>query len=201
MPARSQAARTFDRVTEQRVGWAQHPERRCQAIAAAYKLALDNEQLRLPVTEPLIDSATVWLLRACSDARRSRIRPLFVDRPVILSEALAALSRPCLPGEWRDVPVSTVGNEQPHPVWTAYQNLSFRFVHDLHHHQLGADDSFTGELTVARETVRPLVMRGTPASVNLARFLASEIIGQASYRITFGHFPEQVIAANILSLL
>jgi hypothetical protein len=124
-----------------------------------------------------------------------------VDRPVTLDEALAALSRPCLPGEWRDVPVSTVGNDQPHPVWTAHQNLKFRFVHDLHHHQLGADDTFSGELTVARETVRPLIMRATPESVNLARFLASEIIGQASYRIEFGYFPEQIIAANILPFL
>jgi hypothetical protein len=128
---------------------------------------------------------------------RQRIRPVFVDRNVPLTEALAALSRPVLPGEWRSVPISTVGNYEPHPVWSSYNNLLFRLVHDVTHHITGADDSFEGELDTLKHTLMGL----DSLSHGLPHFLASEIVGQAAYRITYGSFPRQIICRNILSLI
>ena len=66
------------------------------------------------------------------------------------------------------------------------------------HHDIGAPDTFEGELTVLRHT---LIEAQEMRCFAFNHFLASEIIGQAAYRITFGSFPQQIIARNILPLV
>lgn len=169
----------------------------CTRVARAYRDALEDQTLRLPVTPELKACADRWLIKQTHKLRARRIRPLFIDEPVDLEVAIAALSRPVLPGEWITVPISTVDNN-PHPVWDSYQNLVSRLAHDVAHHDTGADASFDGELAVLKHT---LIEAQELHCYAFPHFLASEIIGQASYRITYGSFPQQIIARNILPLI
>lgn len=169
----------------------------CTQVARAYHSAITDATKRIPVTPELKACADRWLIEQTHKLRARRIRPQFVDRNVDLGEALAALSRPVLPGEWLTVPVSTIGNDQ-HPVWDSYQNLVFRLAHDVAHHDLGAAATFEGELAVLRHT---LIEAQELHCYAFPHFLASEIIGQAAYRITYGSFPRQIIARNILELV
>ena len=77
------------------------------------------------------------------------------------------------------------------------ENLLFRFVHDYTHYVLGAPATFTGELAVARHTLTAEVRKDDA----LARFLASESVGQVALSIVSGTYPEQIIAADILDLI
>jgi hypothetical protein len=169
----------------------------CQRIAEAYRDALADPSLQIPASPALRDAAHCWLSDQIHRAAQRRIRAHFVDRDVTLSEAIETLDRTVLPGEWRTVPVSTVGNDINHPIWSGYSNLLFRFVHDITHHVTGADDSFDGELATLKHTLMGL----DSLSYGLPHFLASEIVGQAAYRITYGSFPKQIIARNILGLI
>jgi hypothetical protein len=123
--------------------------------------------------------------------------PSFLNGPQPLERALAAFSQPAADGEpCRLVPISCDNND-PHPVWTPIGNLLFRFVHDHAHHAIGAPATFAGELAVARHTLTPTVREDDP----LARFLASESVGQVALSIVSGTYPAQIIAAGILELI
>ena len=70
-------------------------------------------------------------------------------------------------------------------------------MHDYHHWVTAADATFSGELAVTRHILTPALRQNDA----LARFLASEVIGQAATTIATGTFPEQIIASNILTLI
>jgi hypothetical protein len=170
----------------------------CLAIADAYAEAIADPDARLPITPRLRSSARNWLLEQYSHITpRLGYWPDFVNRACPLDESLAAFSNAPAHGELcRWVPI-TSQNNNPHPVWTHIDNLTFRFVHDWHHYQTGAPATFAGELAVTLSCLTPEVKADRP----LAQFLASEIIGQAASAIVTGTYPPQIIAAGILDLI
>jgi len=115
----------------------------------------------------------------------------WVDGPVPLAEAVAALTGPILPGEARVMPVSVVGNEPVPGLMTERQNIAFRAVHDHMHAKLGVDDSWEGELAT---TLGHLLT----APPQIWPILASEVAGQASVAIISGQFPEQRLSRDCL---
>ena len=119
----------------------------------------------------------------------------FVPREVPLTEAVAALRSPLLPGEARrSMPVSTLGTAPVAGLMTAEQNLMFRAVHDAMHAKLGSDDSWQGELATTLGHM-------ATACPQIWPILASEVAGQAAVAIFEGEFPEQRLSANCLSPL
>jgi hypothetical protein len=94
------------------------------------------------------------------------------------------------------VPISSDNND-PHPVWSPLENLIFRFVHDYAHFCINAPATFAGELAVARHTLTPAVREDD----DLARFLASESVGQVALSIVDGTYPKQVLAYGILDVI
>jgi hypothetical protein len=169
----------------------------CATLAACYREALNNEEAQLPVTHALLTSARYWLYEQYYLVLNKGYCPVFLPGPQPLESALIAFSQPSpYPYTIRAVPVST-DNNGSHPVWTPFENLLFRFVHDYAHFTIGAPATFDGELAVARHTLTPAVRADEP----LARFLASESVGQVALSIVTGTYPEQIIAAGILELI
>ena len=76
--------------------------------------------------------------------------------------------------------ISTAHNT--HPYLTKSANAKFRAVHDWHHIELGADDSFKGEWFTWEAN-------NAPASIQWILF--SEIVLQAAAAIYSGRFPVQ----------
>lgn len=171
------------------------------AIAGAYQLALQDGRFQLVIrdklSDPLAFEARAWLAAQCNMLARMRYAPLMADRDVPLEEAMDAYDRPRLPGEIGLVPVSALNNEDPHPLWSFRENLLFRWVHDWHHWAMMVGSDFYGELEVTHYCLNQAAATSQP----LRQFLASEIIGQASFRLEFGTFPQQIIAANVLEML
>jgi hypothetical protein len=176
--------------------WEENPDLHCQAIAAEYQWALNHSEAQLPITAQLCTDARNWLQAELSKITSLGFWPLFTDAESSLAEALAAFNQPHSPNALVQVPITNQHND-PHPVWSPLENLLFRFVHDYHHWVTCSDATFTGELAVMRHILTP-ALRHNDA---LARFLASEIIGQASTTIATGAFPVQIIARNILTLI
>jgi hypothetical protein len=173
------------------------PEAHCRTLAACYREALNNPEARLPATPALINSARAWLMEQYAAMVALGFWPSFLNGPQPLEKALAAFEQPAADGEpCRLVPISC-DNNGPHPVWAPIENLLFRFVHDHAHHVIGAPATFAGELAVARHTLTPAVRADEP----LARFLASESVGQVALSIVSGTYPAQVIAAGILEMI
>jgi hypothetical protein len=129
------------------------------------------------------------------DALTREVCVAWVNREVPLTEAVAALRGPLLPGEThRTLPVSTLGTASVAGLMTAQQNLQFRAVHDAMHAKLGSDDSWEGELATTLGHLATSAPQIWP-------ILASEVAGQASVAIFEGEFPEQRLSANCLSPL
>jgi hypothetical protein len=177
--------------------WDECPNAHCQAIANSYSYALDYPVNQLPITSQLLTDARNWLHAELAKITSLGFWPLFTDAESSLAEALAAFNQPCAKCEIVAIPITSLNNEDKHPVWSPLENLLFRFVHDFHHWIIAADATFTGELAVTRSVLTPAVRKNDA----LARFLASEIIGQAAAAIVFGSFPMQIIARNILDLI
>ena len=176
--------------------WDEFPIAHCQAIANAYSYALSYPENQVPITPQLCTDARAWLQAELGKITSLGFWPLFTDAESSLAEALAAFNQPHSPNDLVQVPITNQHNE-PHHVWSPLENLLFRFVHDYHHWITAADATFTGELAVTRHVLTPAVRHNDA----LARFLASEIIGQAATTITSGSFPAQIIARNILELI
>lgn len=176
--------------------WEANPDLHCQAIAAEYQWALEHDAAQVPITPQLCTDARNWLQAELSKITSLGFWPLFTDSESSLAEALAAFNQPHSPNALVQVPINNQHNGL-HPVWTPLENLLFRFVHDYHHWVTGADATFTGELAVTRHVLTPAVRHNDA----LARFLASEIIGQAATTIASGTYPVQIIANNILELI
>jgi hypothetical protein len=118
----------------------------------------------------------------------------FVAREVPLSEAVAALTGPLLPGEVRRMPVSTLGTSPVAGLMTVEQNLMFRAVHDAMHAKLGVDDTWFGELATTLGHLHT-------APPQIWPILASEVAGQAAVSIFEGDFPEQRLSGLCLRML
>jgi hypothetical protein len=168
----------------------------CKNLAAIYLDALNEPELQLQITPQLCTDARVWLLAEVVKITSLGFWPLFTDAESSLAEAFAAFNKPHSPNIVVQVPITSLHNA-PHPVWTPFENLLFRFVHDHHHWVLNVDATFTGELAVTRCVLTPAVRKNDA----LSRLLASEIVGQAAVTIVFGSFPKQIIARNILDLI
>jgi len=125
-----------------------------------------------------------WIEDGMTAARERRLFMHVVDREVSLEEAVAAITRPALPGEWRIVPVSSIGNDPNRSILNPHQNLHFRFLHDWLHAHVGADASFAGELAL---TAAHMIS----GSAMTWPIISSEVAGQAAVAITTGQFPEQ----------
>jgi hypothetical protein len=155
-------------------------------MAAMFRLGAE-----LAPDQTTLDMFHTWLSDEF-DAIPALIR--LVERPVPLAEAVAALTRPILPGESRILPVSTIGNAPVAGLMTWTQNLMFRAVHDHMHAKLGMDDSWEGELATTLGHLATSAPQIWP-------ILASEVAGQAAVAIFEGEFPEQRLSANCLSVL
>ncbi len=152
---------------------------------------------RLPMDGTHVEAVSdlhQWIADGMAAARMRRLMPVAVDREVSLSEAVAAFKAPCLQGEWRFVPISTIGNDPDRSILTPELNLQFRFLHDWLHAHMSADGTFAGELAL---TLGHMV--SAPSST--WRILASEVAGQAAVAITTGSFPEQNVSAGVLSTI
>lgn len=196
---RTQALQTrqeFEHKIERRLSGTHDLVCRRLAISAAYQAAITSPALREPVTPQLLTDARNWLQVELGALVAQGYWPEFVGRDSPLPESLAGFYQNRTNGQTRPVPITSQHNG-PHPVWSPLENLLFRFVHDGHHYQIGAGDAFAGELAVAHHVLTPAVRKNGA----LARFLASEIIGQAAVTITTGAFPQQIIARNILDLI
>jgi hypothetical protein len=155
-------------------------------MAAAFRLGEE-----LTPDQATLDAFHAWLSEEF-EAIPAQIT--IVDRPVPLTEAVAALTGPILPGETRRMPVSTIGNTPVEGLMSWTQNLMFRAVHDHMHARMGADDSWRGELAV---TLGHLMT----APPQIWPILASEVAGQASVAIFEGEFPEQRLSGDCLRML
>ncbi len=172
------------------------PAAHCATLAVCYREALNDERARLPITPALITNARQWLNEQVSAVVRAGFCPFFLKGPQPLERAIAGFKQPRVTGELCRVPVSTDNNDH-HPVWSPYENLLFRFVHDYAHFIIGAPATFEGELAVARHTLTPAVREDDA----LARFLASESVGQVALSIVDGTYPKQVLACGILDVI
>jgi hypothetical protein len=177
--------------------WEENPDLHCQAIAAEYQRAIEHDTAQVPITPQLCTDARNWLHAELAKITSLGFWPLFTDEESLLPDTIAAFNQPCVDGETAAIPITSLNNEDKHPVWTPLENLLFRFVHDYHHWVIGADATFTGELAVTRHTLTPAVRKNDA----LARFLASEPVGQSALFITSGIYPAQIIARNILELI
>jgi len=77
-----------------------------------------------------------------------------------------------------------------HPIWTKETNLQFRAIHDwMGHIQPSGSPSFgmQGEIAAYNAHLHTIPPAARPA-------MFTEVIGQASYFINYGEFPEQKIA-------
>jgi hypothetical protein len=175
---------------------ADNPNLHCQAIANEYQRAIKHDDALVPITPQLCIDARAWLHAELGKVTSLGFWPLFIDVESQLSEAIAAFNQPHSPSATVQVPITSQHND-PHPVWAPLENLLFRFVHDYHHWVLGADATFTGELAITHHVLTPAVRQNDA----LARFLASEIIGQAATAIATGAYPVQIIARSILELI
>jgi len=115
----------------------------------------------------------LWLMREFHRMRASGIEPLFVTRAVPIEEAMAALSRPVLPGETRWLPVSRLNNDPNPDLMSTQQNLAFRAVHDWTHWKEGVGADWE---TAPRE---------------IHWILWSEVAGQAAACLETGEFQPQ----------
>jgi hypothetical protein len=178
--------------------WHENPDEHCVALAACYREALEAPAHRLVVTPALVTDARAWLSEQLAYVASMGFWPDFVNRESLLDETLAAFEQPKADGQpYRAIPITNLYNDDPHPVWSPLENLLFRFVHDYHHYQCGAAADFAGELAVTRHILTPEVR----ANDTMARFLASEIVGQAAQFVESGIYSAQVIAAGILELI
>lgn len=171
--------------------------RDCTRFAAAYAAALEDVTLQDPATPHLKRDARAWLYQQLAHVVSQGFWPEWVDRESCLAETVAAFNSRRYGAAVTVVPITSLYNEDPHPVWSRKENLLFRFVHDYHHTITGADDTFSGELAVTRHILDTKVRNNPP----LARFLASEPVGQSALFIHSGTYPKQVIAATILPLI
>lgn len=195
MPSR--AFPTEDSIKQARLRyWAENPDAHCRTLASCYREALNLEEARLPTTPALITSARSWLNEQVNAIITAGFCPFFLKNPQPLEYAIAGFKQHKVMGALRRVPVSTDNNDH-HPVWSPYENLLFRFVHDYTHFIIDAPATFEGELAVARHTLTPAVREDDA----LARFLASESVGQVALSIVSGTYPAQIIAAGILDLI
>jgi hypothetical protein len=176
--------------------WEENPDLHCQAIATEYQWAIDHNDARVPITAQLCSDARAWLQAELAKVTSQGFWPLFTDAESSLTEAIAAFNQPHNPNALVQVPITNQHND-PHPIWSPLENLLFRFVHDYHHWVTCADATFTGELAATRHILTPALRQNDA----LARFLASEIIGQAAVTIATGTYPVQIIVANILPLI
>lgn len=174
------------------------PASHCATLAACYREALANPDAREPITSELITSARRWLMAQFAEVMALGYWPLFLNGPQPLEHAISTFEQPLAMEEspCLFVPVSA-DNNSPHPVWSPIENLIFRFAHDYAHFTIGAPATFEGELAVARHTLTAEVRKDDA----LARFLASESVGQVALSIVSGTYPEQIIAAGILELI
>jgi hypothetical protein len=177
--------------------WEENPDLHCQAIAAEYQRAIEHDTAQVPITPQLCTDARNWLHAELAKITSLGFWPLFTDEESLLPDTIAAFNQPCVDGETTAVPITSLHNEDKHPIWTPLENLLFRFVHDYHHWVIGADATFTGELAVTRSVLTPAVRKNDA----LSRLLASEIVGQAAAALTTGTYPIQIIARNILELI
>lgn len=79
-----------------------------------------------------------------------------------------------------------------HPIFDPETNLKFRAVHDYMAHiqsnkSFGTDFTLKGEIQAYNTHIKTVPPQGVPA-------LFTEVIGQASFFINKGYFPEQKIA-------
>jgi hypothetical protein len=178
--------------------WAENPDAHRKTLAVCYREALNDEGARLPVTPALITSARRWLMEQFATIIKDGFWPLFLSGSQPLEHAIAAFKSPIVMTEspCRFVPVSA-DNNGPHPVWSPIENLVFRFIHDYIHYSIEMPATFEGELAVARHTLTPEVRKDDA----LARFLASESVGQVSLAIEDGAYPKQVISYGILEFI
>jgi hypothetical protein len=167
----------------------------CARFAAAYQAALNDASFQYFPTDQLKQDARDWLRKELAFIVKRGYWPEFVNRESLLAETVSAFSK--LASETVLVPITSLYNDEPHPVWSFQENLLFRFVHDWHHHLMAADDTFYGELAVTRHILTPEVRANAP----LAQFLASEPVGQSALFIQSGIYPRQIIATNILPLI
>jgi hypothetical protein len=173
------------------------PWKGCARFAAAYAAALVDWRLQVSATPHMRRDARTWLYLELAHVVARGFWPDLVGREVELAEAVAAFSSRCYGEAVTMVPITSLHNNDPHPVWSQKENLLFRFVHDYHHAVTGADDTFAGELAVTSHILTAKVRSNVP----LAHFLASEIAGQAAYMLQTGAYPQQIIARNILDLI
>jgi hypothetical protein len=176
--------------------WEENPDLHCQAIAAEYQRAIEHDTAQVPITPQLCWDARNWLHAEVAKVTSLGFWPIFTDDGVPISAVIAAFNQQCVNGETTAIPITSLNND-PHPIWSPLENLLFRFVHDFHHWVHSTDATFTGELAVTRYVLTPAVRKKDA----LARFLASEIIGQAAATLTTGTYPIQIIARNILDLI
>lgn len=188
---------TFTALTESQAAWC----RETAALLATDSLAdtMARSFTGCPTATrdrvaALAPTLSAWIADGMAAAALARMAPVFVDREVSLAEAVEAFTRPVLPGEWRLVPVSTIGNEPVPGLMTELQNLQFRFLHDWLHAKTAADATFEGELclTLAHQCCAP---------IELWPLFASEVAGQAAVAITTGAFPEQKLALSCWNVL
>ena len=174
-----------------------HSQAAALAANPAVLAGMATSYLQGPELQP--DAATLamfhnWLAEEF-DALTRGACVAWVNREVPLTEAVAALRGPLLPGEThRTLPVSTLGTAPVPGLMTAQQNLQFRAVHDAMHARLGSDDSWEGELAT---TLGHLAT----ACPQIWPILASEVAGQAAVAISTGEFPDQRLSAACLSVL
>jgi len=128
-----------------------------------------------------------WLMRQFNRMRAQGIEPLFVTRDVSIEEAMAALSRPVVPGERRWLPISRLNNDPNPDLMSTQQNLMFRAVNNWIHWQENAGADWDGELAV---TIAHILT----APKEIHWLLWSEVTGQAAVTITTGKFPQQKLA-------
>lgn len=188
---------TFTTLTDSQAAWCRETAGKLATdslmadLAHSFTVCPDATRDRVTEVAPVLKQ---WIRDGMAEAALARIVPQFVDRVVPLTEAVAAFTSPVLPGEFRIVPVSTVGNEPVPGLMTERENLEFRFLHDWLHAKLGADDSFEGELclTLAHQCCSP---------IELWPLFTSEVAGQAAVAITTGEFPEQKLAGSCWNVL
>jgi hypothetical protein len=178
--------------------WAENPDAHRRTLAVCYREALNEEGARLPVTPALITSSRRWLMGQFAAVIDKQFWPLFLNGPQHLEHAITSFEKRTVVAEspCHYVPVSADNND-PHPVWSPIENLLFRFVHDYAHFSINAPATFEGELAVARHTLTPEVRKDDA----LARFLASESVGQVALAIEDGVYPRQVISYGILEFI
>lgn len=146
-----------------------------------------SQWLAAPHTKPTHNERKafgLWLMREFHRMRASGIEPLFVTREVPIEEAMAALSRPVLPGEIRWLPVSRLNNEPNVDLMSTQQNLAFRAVHDWTHWKEGAGADWQGELAVT-------IAHTLTAPKEIHWILWSEVAGQAAACLETGEFQPQ----------